>query len=149
MKEKIKPKYSIWSNVYYMLKLAWNNHKSVLWLCIIWAALALGIQVARLFIAPTVLEKMETQAPLGSLFASIGIFSLALVVLNGPLGYVDENILYGRISIRSIIINELAVQRRPNVLWTIGADHSDKRGGEDTFDRCLEPLGKCENRKIL
>lgn len=105
MKNKEKPKYSIWQNVQYMLKLSWNHHKSVMWMCVLWAALSLGIQVVQLFLAPMVLEKVETAAPLPELLGTIGIFSLALVVLNGLLGYVDENILYGRISIRTIIIN--------------------------------------------
>lgn len=107
MKVKEKPKYTEWQNVCYMLKLAWDNHKSVLWLCIIWAALSLGINVAQLFIAPMVLEKVETLAPLTELLGTIGIFAVTLIVLNGLLGYVDENILYGRISIRTIIINAI------------------------------------------
>ena len=107
MKQKEKPKYSVWQNICYMLKLAWNNHKSVLWMCIIWAALSLGINVAQLFIAPMVLQKVETLAPLVELLGTIGIFAVTLVVLNGLLGYVDENILYGRISVRTIIINAI------------------------------------------
>ena len=107
MISKEKPKYSIWQNVCYMLKLAWDNHKSVLWLCIVWAALFLSINVAQLFIAPMVLEKVETSAPLTELLGTIGIFALTLIVLSGVHGYVDENILYGRISVRTLIINAI------------------------------------------
>ena len=107
MRSKEKTKYSVWQNVCYMLKLAWDNHKSVLWMCIIWAALSLGINVAQLFIAPIVLEKVATLAPLTELLGTIGIFALTLIVLNGLLGYVDENIAYGRISVRTIIINAI------------------------------------------
>ena len=107
MRSKEKTKYSVWQNVCYMLKLAWYNHKSVLWMCVIWAALSLGINVAQLFIAPIVLEKVATLAPLTELLGTIGIFSMTLIVLNGLLGYVDENIGYGRISVRTIIINAI------------------------------------------
>ena len=105
MKNKEKNKYSIWQNVRYMVKLAWSHHKSVVWMCFLWAGLSLGIAVVQLFIAPMVLEKVEAAAPLGELLGTIGIFAAALVVLSGILGYVEENIIYGRISVRTIIIS--------------------------------------------
>ena len=91
MKDKEKTKYSIWQNVRYMVKLAWSHHKSVVWMCFLWAGLSLGIAVVQLFIAPMVLEKVEAAAPLGELLGTIGIFAAALVVLSGILGYVEEN----------------------------------------------------------
>lgn len=104
MKTKQKPKYSILQNVRYMLGLAWSHHKSVVWMCFVWAGLSLGIKVVQLFIAPMVLQKVEAVAPLGELLGTIGIFAVALVLLSGSLGYVEENIIYGRISVRTIII---------------------------------------------
>ncbi len=107
MKTKTKPKYGVWSNVRYMLTLAWNSHKSVLWMCAVWAALSLSINLVQLFIAPVILQKVETIAPLSELLGTIGVFTAALIALNGLLGYVDENIIYGRISIRSLIILDI------------------------------------------
>lgn len=107
MKTRKKPKFSVGQNVRYMPGLSWNSHKSVLLLCIAWAALSLGIQVVQLLIAPAVLEKVETLAPLTELLASIGIFSGALVVLNGLLGYLEENLTTGRITLRTAIIMDL------------------------------------------
>ena len=104
MKSKEKPKYGICKCVCFMVKTAWDNVRSVLWLCGVFAALTVGINLAQLYIAPMVLQKVETLAPLGELLATIGFFSATLLVLNALLGYADANILYGRIDVRSAII---------------------------------------------
>ena len=105
MKVKDKPKYGIWQCVRFMVRTAWNSVRSVLWLCIVFAVLTVGINLAQLFIAPMVLQKVENLAPLGELLGTIGIYSVILLVLNALLGYVDENNKYGRIDVRSEIIH--------------------------------------------
>lgn len=105
MKVKEKPKYNIWQCVRFMLRAAWDNVRSVLWFCVVFAVLSVGINLAQLLIAPMVLQKVETLAPMGELLATIGIFSAVLLVLNALLGYVNENIMYGRIDVRSAIIS--------------------------------------------
>lgn len=105
MKNKEKPKYGMWQCVCFMVKTAWGSVRSVLWLSIIFAILSVGINLAQLFIAPMVLEKVENLAPLPELLGTIGVFSAILLVLNAALGYVDENIMYGRIDVRSEIIH--------------------------------------------
>lgn len=103
--KKEKPKYGVGKCICFMMHTAWSNVRSVLWLCMVFTALILGINLAQLCIAPMVLHKVEMQAPPGELLATIGIFSAILLVLNALLGYVDENIMYGRIDVRSAIIN--------------------------------------------
>lgn len=105
MKSKQKPKYSIWQCVCFMVKTAWGSVRSVLWFSILFAILSVGINLAQLFIAPMVLQKVEALAPLGELLATIGIFAGLLLVLNALMGYLDENIMYGRIDVRSEIIH--------------------------------------------
>lgn len=105
MKQKEKPKYNMWQCVCFMVKTAWHSVPSVLWLSITFALLSVGINLAQLFVAPMVLRKVEALAPLGELLGTIGIFSAILLVLNALLGYVDENIMYGRIDVRSEIIH--------------------------------------------
>lgn len=51
--------------------------------------------------------EMGAMAPLGELLGTIGIFSGGLLVLNAGLGYVDANILYGRIDVRSAVISQI------------------------------------------
>ncbi len=107
MEEKSKPKYSVFQNVCFMVKTAWKNVKSVLWLCIICVALDVGINLAQLYIAPVVLGKVEQVAPLSELLGTIAVFSLILVVLNGIRGYVENNTLFGRIDVRTSIIQDI------------------------------------------
>lgn len=107
MKMKEKPKYGIRQCVCFMVRTAWNSVRSVLWLCLAFAVLTVGINLAQLFLAPVVLQKVEKLAPLGELLGTIGIFSATLLVLNALLGYLNENILYGRIDVRSAIIRRI------------------------------------------
>jgi len=102
---KEKPKYSIGQCICFMVKTAWNSVRSVLWLSVLFALLSVGVNLAQLFIAPVVLQKVETLAPLGELLVTIGVFSAILMALNALLGYVDENIMYGRIDVRSEVIH--------------------------------------------
>ena len=104
---KTKPKYNVWQNVRFMLALAWRKGKDVLALCVLFAALSLGINLAQLFIAPVVLAQVEAHAPLPRLLWTIGGFALALILLNGLLGYVDQNTMFGRVRLRISIINDL------------------------------------------
>ena len=107
MKKKEKPKYGIGKCVSFMIKTAWNSVRSVLWLSILFAVLSVGINLAQLYLAPTVLQKVEAVTPVGELLGTILIFSAVLWVLNALLGYLDANIMYGRIDVRSAIINQI------------------------------------------
>ncbi len=102
-----KPKYNMAQNIGFMLRRAWNIRKSVLVLCVVYAALGVGISLAQLFIAPAVLEKVEQRAPLTQLLGTIGVFSLLLMVLSGLREYTNLNVIFGRIDIRSSIINDV------------------------------------------
>ena len=105
MKSKQKPKYSIWQCVCFMVKTAWGSVRSVLWFSILFAIVSVGINLTQLFVAPIVLQKVEGLASLEELLITIGIFTIILLVLNAARGYVDENIMYGRIDVRSEIIH--------------------------------------------
>lgn len=107
MKRKEKPKYGMFQCVGFMVKMAWNHVRSVLWMNVVFALLMLGINLIQLFMAPMVLEKVEAMASLKELLGSIGIFAVILVVLNALLGYVSENIIYGRIDVRSAVISTI------------------------------------------
>ena len=105
--KKEKPKYGIFQCVSFMVKTAWNHVRSVLWLCIVFAVLTVGINLTQLFMAPMVLQKVESAVSLNELLANIGVFAGILLILNAVLGYVDENILYGRIDVRSAVISKI------------------------------------------
>ena len=107
MKEKQKPKYGMFQCVSFMVKTAWEHVRSVLWFNVVFALIMVGINVAQLLMAPMVLQKVEMAASLQELLGSIGIFAGILLILNASLGYVDENIIYGRIDVRSAVISKI------------------------------------------
>lgn len=104
---KEKQKYSILSNVSFMLKMAWNKRKSVIWMSLSYALLSVSINVVHLFIGPIVIENVEKLVPLKELLFSICGFSLLLLILNVLLKYIDEIIFFGRVEVRNAIINDI------------------------------------------
>ena len=109
--KKEKQKYSIWQNTAYMLKNAWHIQKSVIWLCIAMAVIGTAKMTAELLIAPAILNKVEQAAPLAELMGVIAVFAGTLFVLAGLEGYVNENTIFGRVQIRTQILNELSQKR--------------------------------------
>lgn len=107
MDKNEKPQYGMFQSIGFMLRAAWSTHKSVPVVCVFYAALQLAINLAQLFIAPSVLHKVESAAPLPQLLSTIAIFSLCLVLLNGLREYVHTNMIFGQIDTRSSIINKI------------------------------------------
>ncbi len=120
--ETQKPKYNMWQNSAYMVKLAWNVCKSVLPMCVAIAVVTASKTIAELFIAPAILAKIETTAPLTELIAVILFFCAILFILSGLAIYLDANSLYGRIAVRTDITiqigNKLASTSYPNIFDT-------------------------------
>ncbi len=90
-----------------MLHRAWRDQKSVLVLCVFFALLEVSINLTQLLIAPSILNKVETAAPLTSLLGTIGGFAFALLLLSGLREYTNRNLLYGRVHIRCNILADL------------------------------------------
>ncbi|MBQ8359685.1 MAG: ABC transporter ATP-binding protein [Oscillospiraceae bacterium] len=107
MKDKNKPKYNIAQNVGWMVKLAWQNRKRVLLYCVLLAMLEVLYNLAELYIAPEILSRVESQAPIGQLISTIVLFTLALFFTKGCKEYLDEGAMYPRIDVRSAIIGML------------------------------------------
>ena len=100
-------KYGVMQNVGWMLGNAWRERKSVLALCLLSAAVALGVDLTRLFLAPVILEKVEQGVPLPRLLLTIGGFTLALFLLMGLKAYLAENTMCGRVAVRMDITGRL------------------------------------------
>lgn len=108
MKENEKPKYSVWQNVCFMMKHAWEAKRmSVPALCVVIVLVKLGMNMAELYIAPLILAKVEAHAPLIVLLETIGIFSAGLFLLYGALGYLEQNTIFARIDVRTHICNAI------------------------------------------
>lgn len=120
MKEQQKPKYNMWQGTGFMVKNAWKNCKSVLFLCIALAVTTAAKSATELFLAPTILKKVETTAPLSELLFTIAVFSCGLLFLSGLKQYIDTNTQFGRISVRTSIVvqisNKIAKTSYPNLM---------------------------------
>ena len=103
-----KPKYNLWQNSGYMVKLAWRYSKSVLAICIILAAATAGETVVQLLIAPGILQKLELRASLPQLLGAIAIFTGALILFAAAKEYFDLNKLFGRVTVRIKLIEAIA-----------------------------------------
>lgn len=108
MKTKKKPKYNTFQNVGWMVKIAWENGKLVLLFCILTAALEVLLNLTQLYIAPEILAQVEQKVPMWKLLATIGVFTLALFMIQGFKEYIVQNTLFSRVDVRSAIIGKLA-----------------------------------------
>lgn len=101
------PRYNMWQNSFYMIGQAWNKQKSVLWFCIFTVFLAIGSNLAQLFVAPVILSRVENTAPLSELLVMILCFTALLLVLASLSAYVEQNIIFGRVEVRSEIVKQI------------------------------------------
>ena len=104
-KQKKKPKYNMFQNSWFMIKLAWRqNEKKVIFTAILLALLGVALNLINLYIAPTILDVIENGAGLKELLTTIFIFVAALIFTYAFNSYVSANVLYGRISVRTTIV---------------------------------------------
>ncbi len=108
MKTKIKPKYGIFQNVSWMVKIAWKVRKRVLLVCVLTAFVEVAYSLAQLYIAPEILELVEQHASLGDLLATILFFTAALFITLGMKEYLSAYAMFPRIDVRSAIIGMIA-----------------------------------------
>ena len=105
-KKKAKPRYSALQNLGWMVGLAWKKCKSVLLLCGALAVIGVALNLTELLIAPQILKRVEAHASVSALLLTIGGFAGLLFVLSGLKEYCNSNSLYGRISIRTAIVEK-------------------------------------------
>lgn len=135
-KEKApKPRYNMAQNTWFMTKLAWTTgEKKVIVLCLLSALLAVAMNIISLYVSPTILSAVERHVPLPELMRTIVAFALPLMLVSGAAAYVNENTLYGRITVRSEVNNLLnrkaATTSYPNLY-------------DDQFAKLLSKAGKC------
>lgn len=108
---KTRPKYNMWQNTAFMLRVAWQTQKSVIVLCLLPAFLNVGIQLTELLIAPAILEKVELHVPFAELLATIVIFTGILLLLHAGKTYIGPNLLFGRIRVRRALLMKLSEKR--------------------------------------
>lgn len=102
-----KPKYGIPATVCYMVGKARRRAPSVLVLLVTLLALSMTMSLLQLFVVPVILDEIENQVALGGLVKTIVLFTLGLVSVGALTAYIDENKIWGRIEIRSSIVNDI------------------------------------------
>ena len=115
-----RPKYNMWQNSWFMIKLAWTSgEKKVVILSLLSAVLAVALNLINLYVSPTILSAVERHVSVGELFLTIAGFVLGLMFVSAASAYVNTNTLFGRISVRAEITNLLnrkaATTSYPNV----------------------------------
>lgn len=118
--EAAKPKYNMWQNSWFMIKLAWTSgEKKVIILSLLSATLAVSLNLVNLYVSPTILSSVERHVSVWELFMTIAGFVFGLMLVSAASAYVNTNILFGRVSIRIEIANLLnrkaATTSYPNV----------------------------------
>ncbi len=135
MEEKKKSPYNMWQNTGFMLAQAWGKYPSVIFLCIALAVVTAAQTVTELLIAPMVLQKVETAAPLEELLLAIGGFSLALLVLSGLKQYLDTNTMYGRVGVRISIVRQIGIKMARTSYPNLKEERFNDLEGK-SFDAC-------------
>ncbi len=109
MKEKKKkPAYNMWQNTAYFVRAAWDNCPSVLLICLLLAVATAGATVVEMLFVPVVLGQVEGHVPLSKLLATIGVFTLGLLLLWGGKSYLNINAVFGRVEVREIIVDRVS-----------------------------------------
>ena len=106
-KAKDLPRYGMWQNVGYMIALAWQNSKSILFFCLAASAASVLSSVTGLLVVPAVLRQVETAAPFSGLLCTIFGFTAALMLLSAIKSYVNANAIYGRVPLRSLLVDRI------------------------------------------
>ena len=76
--------------------------------CVLTAVLEVLLNLTQLYIAPEVLARVEQKSPMWMLLTTIGVFTIALFLINGFKEYVKQNTLFARVDVRSAIIAKVA-----------------------------------------
>ena len=94
MKDKNKPKYNIAQNVGWMVKIAWKTRKSEMLFCVLTATLEILYNLTQLYVAPEILQRVESHASLSSLFGTILTFTALLFLILGVKDYIKQNTMF-------------------------------------------------------
>ena len=149
---KKKPKYSIPSNIAFMISKAWNGHKIVLVICLGTALATFGKNVIQMLVAPMILQVVEEGGSFASFVIRVAVFTLLMIFFGVLLEYLNANSLFGRVGTRADIVVDLEKKRcmtsYPNLYNTKFIEASEKvygsvggnRGATEAIWSTLESL---------
>lgn len=103
-----KPKYNMGQNSWFMIKLAWTSgEKKVIVLSLLVALTAVAMNLINLYVSPMILSVVERRASVAELIWTVIMFTLALMLVSAASEYVNQNTLYGRITVRTELVSML------------------------------------------
>ena len=102
-----KPVYGMLSNCAFMIRRAWRDCPSVLWVVLGIIFCGVAGSLLELFVIPAVLEEVERGAGPGEFLRMILWFTLGMVLIRGLRGYLDLNTLFGRVQVRVGMISDV------------------------------------------
>ncbi len=106
-KKKEKPRYNMWQNSGFMIRMAWKYEKQVLGFGILQVLAVVGSSLVSLFVTPAILNAVQAKVSIVELLLTIVVFTILLILFNGLKTYVDQNALFGRIGVRSVLLGLL------------------------------------------
>ena len=104
---KQKPAYGMASNCAFMIRRAWRECKGVLSVCAGLVFCGVAASLLELFVVPAILKAVEGGAAPGALIRLILWFTLGMVLVRAFRAYLDENTLFGRVTVRSSLCLDL------------------------------------------
>lgn len=103
-----KPKYNAFQNSWFMVGLAWREKKqSVLLFVVLVAVLEVAISLLGLFVAPSILEAIGEERPLGDFIGTVLRFVLPLLILKMGVAYCQGAEMWGKIDVRMAIVEAI------------------------------------------
>ncbi len=100
-----KPKYNMFQNSWFMVKTAWQiKEKKMILMCLLSALFALTTNILNLYVVPVILGTVERRASAKELILVIMAFTLCTMLVSAATAYVNNNIIYTRVTIRSAIL---------------------------------------------
>lgn len=119
-RKSAKPKYNMWQNSAFMIRLAWRvKEKKVIVLCVLLAFFTVASQIVNLYITPTILSAIERHLSVTELLLTIFAFTGGIMLISAVLAYIDANTIFGRLTVRTEIMAMLnkknATTSYPNI----------------------------------
>ena len=102
--KKEKPKYNIWQNICFSVKIAWQTRKQVLIVCVGVAIISVILNLVQLYVAPTILSKVEQHASIPDLIITICGFTALLFLFSALEDYFETSRQPAEIDVRTAII---------------------------------------------
>lgn len=102
----MKKNYSTNDNIKFMINLAWNNQKSLIFMLIIMAITTAGIDILQLYFTPQIIKMVESSQDFRTIMLTVVVFAVLIFVCSATKESLDLRILPKKIYIRILLMNQ-------------------------------------------